>query len=52
MCGPGDAVITGEDRCPIRYLEEVEDREEAETIVADRKAAAKEERENRSGDSQ
>ena len=48
----GDKIITGEDRCHIRFLEEVESYAEGRQMVADRNAAAKEEREEGSGNSQ
>lgn len=48
----GDAIITGDNRCVIRFLEEVDDLDHAKQIVADRKAAEKAEREEGSGNSQ
>jgi hypothetical protein len=47
LCGPGDAIITRRDRCPIEYLEEVSGAGEAKAIVAARAAAAKAARQNR-----
>ena len=41
LCGPGDAIMTRRDRCPIEYLEEVSGSAEAKAIVAARASAAR-----------
>lgn len=41
LCGPGDSVITRNDRCPIQYLEPVANVAAAKALIAARKAAKK-----------
>lgn len=41
LCAPGDSIVSGNDRCPIQYIEGVASEAEAEAVVDGRQAAGK-----------